>query len=120
MKYNIEDIFTSDFLNSLDDFKITNLPNELNPDKLLDGAMRKKYAYTCPYCGNKYESQKSYKNNIYISTYGEFRKLNNKWWYFWEPMHWCQKLKMKCYNCGLEWESPWYPQDINEQCLKDS
>ena len=119
MEYDINNVFSSDFLDSIDGFEITKLPNELNPDILLDKRMREIYASKCPYCGNKDEYNVVYNwRGIEIRSSMEHHRINGEWWQIWKPSHQCRKLQMICHKCGTEWESPWYPQDINNQCLK--
>lgn len=91
-----------EYLNNAD-IKITKLPDDLDPNKMLREAIYERYG-KCPYCGN-----------TEISTglpYHDYIRLNGKWWQIWKPLTWCEKKHFTCNKCGMEWESPWYPDNI--------
>lgn len=88
------------------DIKITKLPDELNPNKMLREAIYKKYG-KCPYCG-------STETSAGLTCHHDYIRLNGKWWQIWKPLTWCEKKSFKCSKCSMEWESPWYPYDIAE------
>ena len=90
------------YLNNAD-IKITKLPDDLDPNKMLREAIHKKYG-KCPYCGNT-DIGTGLPRRDYI-------RLNGKWWQIWKPSTWCEKKRYTCSKCGMEWESPWYPYNI--------
>lgn len=82
--------------------KITKLPDNLDPNILIREKIVKEYEQ-CPFCHSEH--------TIYVKR-SEWRKsLTSPWWQFWK-MNYCLKLKFTCHDCGAEWETPWFPQDI--------
>lgn len=82
--------------------KITNLPNDLNPNILIRKKIEEEYGQ-CPFC----HSENNRKNNQ-----SDWRKsLTGSWWQFWKT-NYCSKLQFTCCDCGAKWETPWFPQDI--------
>lgn len=105
----MENIFTEEYLKTLGDIEILQLPDKLNPDKLLYNEIKQKYTKICPYCNRAVGLQPALCQN-------SFRHCG-KWWQFWN-IHYCERVHIICDNCGTEWYTPWFPQDLTEKELK--
>ena len=94
-----------------DDIKITRLPNNMNPNKIIENKIQDKYA-KCPFCGTNHLSLFYGISFTTIDWYGKYN--NEQWWKFWEPnRHWKQ-YHYTCAKCGAAWESEIFPTDIGE------
>ena len=80
---------------------ITNLPNDIDPVKLINQKM-----LTCPMCGcqkiMKYRSE-----DKYCDVSGEVHKLLR----YLNKYRWVRYSEVICQNCGCKWDTGWYPQD---------
>lgn len=81
--------------------KITNLPNDLNPNVLIRKKIEEEYEQ-CPFCHNK---------DTRSVPFSSWESLTSPWWQFWKT-NYCLKLQFTCFDCGAKWETPWFPQDI--------
>ncbi len=106
----MENIFTEEYLKNLGDIEITQLPDKLNPDKLLYNEIEQKYTKTCPYCNKAVGLRPLLCQNEY--------RHDGKWWQFWKPIHYSKRIHVKCDYCGTEWYTPWFPQDLTKKELK--
>lgn len=105
----MENIFTEEYIKSLGDIEITQLPYVLNPDRLLYEEIMRRYTKICPHCNKKVQHQLPVCQN-------SFRHCG-KWWQFWN-IHYCKRVYITCDNCGTGWYTPWFPQDLTEKELK--
>lgn len=96
--------------------KITQLPDSINPNKLIMEAMDEKYSI-CPFCGENrrvdfIKSDKGICKHNYTSWYGKKTDSFFSSFKFWEKdLHW-RIDKWRCNTCGAKWESEPYPTDI--------
>ena len=99
--------------------KVTRLPNELNPNKMILEFMDKKYS-VCPFCG---ENRRISNVEFYIYNHEGINKTRSMSWYghksnsfwsmfkFWEKKYHWRVDYWSCNACGAEWESEPYPTD---------
>lgn len=83
--------------------KITKLPDDLDVNKILAQKIFEQNG-KCPFCGEI--------DYIIYCSESDYRTYSGKWYRFWEKKHKMKKYKFECGECGGEWESDWFPQDI--------
>lgn len=102
---------------------ITKLPNDIDPQRIIEKTVYEKY-HICPFCGENRSYEMRHVNGRLMDTgvrqksypdyyYGLPRDGKFWWLKFWRKRHRWRKDKYQCFNCGAEWESEWYPTDID-------
>jgi len=104
------------------DFKITKLPENVDPNVILKHEIIKRYGSKCPCCSeNKpYNSILSAHRGIELSSsLGYTSKDEERWrakidgkfhpFRFWEKTYTWVRMKGKCHTCGAKWDLPAYP-----------
>ena len=92
----------------IDRVEITRLPSGIDIDKLVSDAIDNEYGRVCPYCGSEDVANSDYDH--------AYRRLVP--WKFWQKEHSGYYNHYRCRSCGLQWKSPWYPEDLNKTALK--
>lgn len=95
----------------VDRIEITGLPSNIDIDGLISDAIDNEYGKICPYCGSEQVSKSKYEHM--------YRRLVP--WKFWQKKHRGFYTYYRCKSCGVQWKSPWYPDDLNKdmiECLK--
>ena len=87
--------------------KITRLPDDLNPVKIINHKMM-----TCPLCGtlNNGKLYGGY-NSSYRLQYADINGVVHKFFKKKNKYQWGRYTKLLCENCGCGWDTGWYPVD---------
>lgn len=103
-------------------FKITKLPENVDPNIILKREIIKKYGSKCPCCGEDkpYNSILSAYRGVELSSeFGYTSEEEDHWrakidgkvhpFKFWEKTYTWVRMKGSCRTCGAKWNLPAYP-----------
>lgn len=104
--------------------KITTLPYDINPDRLVERQMTEKYG-KCPFCGKGYSNRFTHKWHGKHDEHDDFKygyseTYRSRWtlkaFRFWEKDHDWKVYKFSC-NCGAEWLTEPFRVDNHEEAV---
>ena len=83
---------------------IKDLPDEMDPVKLIENKMMK-----CPICGTPFNRDKY--NRFSSDIRADAKGVHHKYRTWLNKYCWEQYYNLKCDNCGCHWDTGWYPTD---------
>ena len=95
--------------------QVTELPDSINPNKIIQQKMKEKYG-TCPFCGETktfWEGCKGTGRQTGIMPM--ITRLYKNYGGLFSKKIYSQKDTYICHTCGAKWETPYYPIDLVDE-----